>query len=84
MEKVPRIIDRHREARLGFAKMSLGRDWAKIAFEKKFNPDGPDGNKRNWRKLRKEPVYFSRRNFGGGSLWRGVHSAMLSCWIYLS
>ncbi|XGW25901.1 hypothetical protein V3C99_006923 [Haemonchus contortus] len=29
MEKVPRITDRHKEARLGFAKMNLGRDWAK-------------------------------------------------------
>lgn len=30
MEKVPRITDRHKEARLGFAKMNLGRDWAKV------------------------------------------------------
>ncbi|XGW34638.1 hypothetical protein V3C99_018540 [Haemonchus contortus] len=29
MEKVPRITDRHRDARLGFAKMNLWRDWAK-------------------------------------------------------
>ncbi|XGW09700.1 hypothetical protein V3C99_011738 [Haemonchus contortus] len=86
MEKVPRLTDRHREARLGFAKMNQGRDWAEIVFsnEKKFNLDGPDGKKRYWRDLRKEPVYFSRRNFGRGSLWRGVHSAMMSCWIYLS
>ncbi|XGW19706.1 hypothetical protein V3C99_003502 [Haemonchus contortus] len=39
MEKVPQITDRHKEARLGFAKMNLGRDWAKVVFsgEKKFN-----------------------------------------------
>lgn len=36
--------------------------------EKKFNLDGPDGYAYYWRDLRKEPQYFSRRNFGGGSL----------------
>lgn len=36
--------------------------------EKKFNLDGPDGFNGYWRDLRKEPLYFSRRNFGGGSL----------------
>uniref|UniRef100_A0A7I4YYB5 Transposase n=1 Tax=Haemonchus contortus TaxID=6289 RepID=A0A7I4YYB5_HAECO len=57
MEKEPRITDRHRAARLGFAMMNLGRDWAKVVFsdEKKFSLDGPDGNKRYWRDLRKEP-----------------------------
>lgn len=41
--------------------------------EKKFNLDGPDGFTGYWRDLRKEPQYFSRRNFGGGSLmvWLG-------------
>uniref|UniRef100_A0A7I5E7Y3 Craniofacial development protein 2-like n=1 Tax=Haemonchus contortus TaxID=6289 RepID=A0A7I5E7Y3_HAECO len=29
MEKVPRITDSHKEARLGFAKMNQGRDWVK-------------------------------------------------------
>lgn len=39
--------------------------------EKKWNLDGPDGNHGYWRDLRKEPRFFSRRNFGGGSvmLW---------------
>uniref|UniRef100_A0A7I4YZE7 Uncharacterized protein n=1 Tax=Haemonchus contortus TaxID=6289 RepID=A0A7I4YZE7_HAECO len=35
MERVPRITDRHKEARLGFAKMNLGRDWAKSTEELK-------------------------------------------------
>lgn len=30
--------------------------------------DGPDGYNSYWRDLRKEPRYFSKRNFGGGSL----------------
>ncbi|VDO23414.1 unnamed protein product [Haemonchus placei] len=47
---------------------SCGRP-CKVAFsdEKKFNLVGPDGNKYYGRDLRKEPVYFSRRNSGGGS-----------------
>jgi transposase len=36
--------------------------------EKKFNLDGPDGYNSYWRDLRKEPMYFSKRNFGGGSV----------------
>lgn len=36
--------------------------------EKKINLDVPDGIQYYWRDLRKEPLYFSKRNFGGGSL----------------
>lgn len=36
--------------------------------EKKFNFDGPDGFKSYWRDLRKEAKFFSKRNFGGGSV----------------
>lgn len=45
--------------------------------EKKFNLDGPDGIQYYWRDLRKEPKYFSKRNFGGGSLmvWGAFCSA---------
>jgi transposase len=45
--------------------------------EKKFNLDGPDGLNSYWRDLRKEPRYFSRRNYGGGSVmvW-GAFSAL--------
>uniref|UniRef100_A0A7I4YN82 HTH_Tnp_Tc3_2 domain-containing protein n=1 Tax=Haemonchus contortus TaxID=6289 RepID=A0A7I4YN82_HAECO len=81
MNKALRIADRHREVRLEFANMNLGRDWAKVVFsdEKKFNLDGPDGNKYYWRDLRREPVYFSRRTFGGGSLmvWDAFRNVVL-------
>lgn len=36
--------------------------------EKKFNLDGPDGWHSYWRDLRKDPLIFSKRNFGGGSV----------------
>jgi len=36
--------------------------------EKKFSLDGPDGLNHYWHDLRKEPLTFSRRNFGGGSV----------------
>lgn len=39
-----------------------------FADEKKFNLDGPDGFNAYWRDLRKEPRYFSKRNFGGGTV----------------
>jgi transposase len=44
--------------------------------EKKFNLDGPDGFNGYWHDLRKEKLYFSKRNFGGGSLmvWGGFTS----------
>lgn len=44
--------------------------------EKKFNLDGPDGFNCYWRDLRKEPRYFSKRNFGGGSVmvWGAISS----------
>ncbi|CAD6192317.1 unnamed protein product [Caenorhabditis auriculariae] len=61
---------RHKNERLQFARSNMATDWNKIIFsdEKKFNLDGPDGYAHYWRDLRKDPMYFSKRNFGGGSL----------------
>ncbi|KHJ78485.1 hypothetical protein OESDEN_21894 [Oesophagostomum dentatum] len=36
--------------------------------KKKLNLDGPGGSKFYWRDLRRSPVQFSRRNFGGDSV----------------
>ncbi|KHJ86332.1 hypothetical protein OESDEN_13922 [Oesophagostomum dentatum] len=55
--------------------------------EKKFNLDGCIGQRSHWHDIRKEPMYFSRRNFYGGSLmiWgaffgsRKVGLAFVSC-----
>ncbi|KIH63167.1 hypothetical protein ANCDUO_06536 [Ancylostoma duodenale] len=37
-----------------------------FSYEKKFNLDGTDGYPHYWRDLRKEPLLFSRFNFGVG------------------
>ncbi|VDO64245.1 unnamed protein product [Heligmosomoides polygyrus] len=44
--------------------------------EKRFNLDGPDGNRFYWHYLRKEKEYFPRRNFGGGTVmvWAAFHA----------
>ena len=44
--------------------------WFKVIWsdEKKWNLDGPDSLNSYWHDLRKEPKYFSCRNFGGGTL----------------
>uniref|UniRef100_A0A914DTN0 Uncharacterized protein n=1 Tax=Acrobeloides nanus TaxID=290746 RepID=A0A914DTN0_9BILA len=70
MNKAPRLKDDHITERLFFAQENMGRDWKKVIFsdEKKFNLDGPDGFNGYWRDLRKDPMYFSKRNFGGGSV----------------
>ncbi|CAJ0925848.1 unnamed protein product, partial [Mesorhabditis belari] len=34
--------------------------------EKKWNLDGPDGVGYYWRDLRRDPMVFGTRNFGGG------------------
>ncbi|PIC43982.1 hypothetical protein B9Z55_004510 [Caenorhabditis nigoni] len=75
MVKAPKMTDVHKEKRLEFVKKNLATKWSTILFsdEKKWNLDGPDGNRSYWRDLRKDPQIFSRRNFGGGSLmtWAG-------------
>ncbi|CAD6200288.1 unnamed protein product [Caenorhabditis auriculariae] len=70
MKAAPRLQQRHKNERLQFARSNMATDWNKIIFsdEKKFNLDGPDGYAHYWRDLRKDPMYFSKRNFGGGSL----------------
>lgn len=42
--------------------------WVVFSDEKKFNLDGPDGFTGYWHDLRKAPLQFSRRSFGGGSV----------------
>ncbi|CAD6196256.1 unnamed protein product [Caenorhabditis auriculariae] len=69
MKAAPRLQQRHKNERLQFARSNMATDWNKIicSDEKKFNLDGPDGYAHYWRDLRKDPMYFSKRNFGGGS-----------------
>ncbi|KIH60999.1 hypothetical protein ANCDUO_08736 [Ancylostoma duodenale] len=43
----------------------------KAPHGKKFNLDGPDGEKSYWHDLRKNPITMSCRNFGGGSMMCG-------------
>ncbi|EFP12960.1 hypothetical protein CRE_12406 [Caenorhabditis remanei] len=73
----PNMTDAHKKRRMEFVKENMGTNWDKIVFsdEKKFNLDGPDGNRSYWRDLRKDPVFFLRRNFGGGSVmvWGGFY-----------
>lgn len=71
-QTVPCLKPHHIEARLTWAQkyMSWTTEWANVVFsdEKKFNLDGPDGFQYYWHDLRKEPQFFKKRNFGGGSL----------------
>ena len=77
MRKTPMLQARHKTARLQWARetMSWSLEWRKVIFsdEKKWNLDGPDGYRCYWHDLRKEPVHFSKRHFGGGSvmIWAG-------------
>uniref|UniRef100_A0A8R1HYW8 HTH_Tnp_Tc3_1 domain-containing protein n=1 Tax=Caenorhabditis japonica TaxID=281687 RepID=A0A8R1HYW8_CAEJA len=70
MMKVPKMTSEHKEKRLKFVKVNMATKWENIVFsdEKKWNLDGPDGNRSYWRDIRKDPQMFSKRNFGGGSL----------------
>jgi transposase len=74
----PRITDEQKAKRLQWAQahMTWSEQWKRTIFsdEKKFNLDGPDGWSYYWHDIRKETKYFSKRNFGGGSLmvWLGV------------
>ncbi|KAM8717008.1 hypothetical protein ACLKA7_003818 [Drosophila subpalustris] len=89
MLKAPHLLPRHKEARLKFAEDHLSTDWNTIIFsdEKKWNLDGPDGSRCYWRDLRKDPIYFSKRNFGGGSVmvWaQQLHTEWVGSWGFPS
>jgi IS30 family transposase len=79
-KKKPTVTTAHKKARMNFAQKHLATstDWTSIFFtdEKKFNLDGPDGYRHYWHDLRKEPLLFSKRHSGGGSLmiWAGFSS----------
>lgn len=70
--KIPSLKPQHTEARLAWARkhMTWTTEWTNVVFsdEKKFNLDGPDGFQYYWHDLRKDPQFFKKRNFGGGSL----------------
>jgi transposase len=77
MVSAPQLKPQHHATRATFADahQTWTKQWNYVIWsdEKKFNLDGPDGLSYYWRDLRKEPRFFSRRNFGGGSLmvWGG-------------
>ena len=62
------MTKKHKLARLEFAKkyVSLGHEWQDVIFsdEKKFNFDRPDC----WHDIKKIKSYFSKRQYGGGSV----------------
>ena len=75
--KKPRLSKQHKLNRMNWTKEHIHwkSEWDRVLFsdEKKFNLDGPDGYRHYWHDLRKEPLIFSKRHSGGGSVmvWRG-------------
>jgi transposase len=88
--KKPMVTIKNKKARLEFAKkyMSWNSEWANVIFsdEKKFNLDGPDGNRHYWHDLRKESLIFSKRHSGGGSVmvWAGFSRKGVTSLDYIS
>ncbi|CAJ0569513.1 unnamed protein product, partial [Mesorhabditis spiculigera] len=78
MKKAPRLTVEHKAKRLDFAQRHLTTDWQLIIWsdEKKWNLDGPDGYTGYWHDLRTDPLLFSKRNFGGGTVmcWAAIRS----------
>lgn len=78
LRSAPRLTETHKRNRLEFVSRNKRRLWTKVIFsdEKRFNLDGPDGNRFYWHDLRKEKEYFPRRNFGGGTVmvWAAFHA----------
>lgn len=78
---VPRLLPRHKNARLRFAEKHRFWDdeWSTVVFsdEKKFNLDGPDGSGNCWQDKRKKKPTRESRNFGGGTVmvWAGISQA---------
>lgn len=78
MLKKPRITEASRAERVAFATHHVHwmDEWNRTLFsdEKKFNLDGPDGWSSYWHDLRKEPLIFSKRQQGGGSvmIWLAI------------
>ena len=72
--KKPKLTDRHKQARLEFARKFMSwttAQWCNVIFsdEKRFNLDGPDSYSYYWHDLRKEEQCFSTRQQGGGGLF---------------
>lgn len=80
MNKRPKMVQRHRDARIVYAhRYHNFNEWDKVFFtdEKKWNLDGPDGLAHYWHDLRKEERYFSTQHSGGASLmvWGAISMA---------
>lgn len=78
LKRKPGLQKRHREARLAFAKrhVTWKKRWRTVIFtdEKRFCLDGPDGFRYYFHDLRKDELFSTRRQQGGGGVmvWGGV------------